>query len=128
MHPIDNAIHALMNMSLRPVMRRYVCGEGQGALAGLQICEECAAAEGEKLASCNQTVEVRVAGVDNGCALQPAKAHKTAAPEGVTSGLQHARRQGSEAFRPERGQLGFGLLLSDTCTRTAWGSPFIHYP
>ena len=42
-HPIDNAIHAIMNVTLRPAMRKYVCGAGQGALAELQMCnsEEC---------------------------------------------------------------------------------------
>ncbi|KAK9796970.1 hypothetical protein WJX73_002036 [Symbiochloris irregularis] len=41
-HPIDNAIHALMNRSLRPAMRNYVCGNGRGNLANLQMCnEEC---------------------------------------------------------------------------------------
>ena len=42
-HPIDNAIHAIMNMTLRPAMRKYVCSSGQGSLAGLQMCgeEEC---------------------------------------------------------------------------------------
>lgn len=41
-HPIDNAIHGLMNLTLRPAMRKYVCGPGQGTLADLQMCkEEC---------------------------------------------------------------------------------------
>lgn len=41
-HPIDNAIHGLMNLTLRPAMRKYVCGPGQGSLADLQMCkEEC---------------------------------------------------------------------------------------
>lgn len=42
-HPIDNGIHAIMNVSLRPAMRKYVCGPGQGALAQLDMCaeEEC---------------------------------------------------------------------------------------
>ena len=43
MHPIDNAIHAIMNATLRPAMRKYVCGSGQGSLAELQMCnsEDC---------------------------------------------------------------------------------------
>lgn len=42
-HPIDNAVHALMNATLRPAMRKYVCDRG-GNLAGLALCsEECAA-------------------------------------------------------------------------------------
>lgn len=41
-HPIDNAVHALMNRTLRPAMRKYVCERG-GTLAGLALCseEEC---------------------------------------------------------------------------------------
>ena len=39
-HPIDNAIHGLMNLTLRPAMRNYVCGPGQGSLADLQMCDE----------------------------------------------------------------------------------------
>lgn len=43
-HPIDNAVHALMNATLRPAMRKYVCDRG-GDLAGLALCadEECSA-------------------------------------------------------------------------------------
>ena len=45
-HPIDNGIHALMNLTLRPAMRKYVCGPGQGGLADLQMCDdECAVDE-----------------------------------------------------------------------------------
>lgn len=41
-HPIDNGIHAIMNFSLRPTMKRYICGPGQGSLAELNMCnEEC---------------------------------------------------------------------------------------
>lgn len=39
-HPIDNGIHYLMNSSLRPAMRKYICGPGQGNLADLDMCEE----------------------------------------------------------------------------------------
>lgn len=39
-HPIDNGIHALMNFSLRPAMKKYICGPGQGNLADLDMCEE----------------------------------------------------------------------------------------
>ena len=39
-HPIDNAIHALLNLSMRPAMRKYICGQGQGALADLAICDD----------------------------------------------------------------------------------------
>lgn len=38
-HPIDNAVHALMNATLRPAMRKYVCDRG-GNLAGLALCKE----------------------------------------------------------------------------------------
>ena len=46
-HPIDNGIHALLNFSLRPAMRKYVCGPGQGSLAELEVCgsEECVPVE-----------------------------------------------------------------------------------
>jgi fission process protein 1 len=41
-HPIDNSIHALMNASLRPAMKKYICGPGQGSLADLTMCtDEC---------------------------------------------------------------------------------------
>ncbi len=41
-HPIDNTVHAVMNATLRPAMRKYVCDRG-GNLAGLALCneEEC---------------------------------------------------------------------------------------
>ena len=39
-HPIDNAIHALLNLSMRPAMRKYICGQGQGAQADLAICDD----------------------------------------------------------------------------------------
>ncbi|KAK9815841.1 hypothetical protein WJX72_010606 [[Myrmecia] bisecta] len=38
-HPIDNAIHALMNATMRPAMRKYICSSG-GATAGLDVCNE----------------------------------------------------------------------------------------
>ena len=44
-HPIDNAIHALMNLTLRPSMRSFLCGAGQGCLANLEMCKECKASE-----------------------------------------------------------------------------------
>ncbi|CAK0786675.1 hypothetical protein CVIRNUC_009889 [Coccomyxa viridis] len=44
-HPIDNLIHALMNMTLRPNMRTFVCGPGQGCLADLEMCKDCKVAE-----------------------------------------------------------------------------------
>ena len=49
-HPIDNGIHGIMNVSLRPALRRYVCGPGQGSLAELKVCdsEECVPVEAGK--------------------------------------------------------------------------------
>lgn len=54
-HPIDNAIHALLNVTLRPALKSFVCGSaGQGKEAGLELCAECgpwkkpAAGEGKK--------------------------------------------------------------------------------
>ncbi len=38
-HPIDSAVHAVLNATLRPAMRRYICQEAGGAEAGLAICE-----------------------------------------------------------------------------------------
>ncbi|EFN55229.1 hypothetical protein CHLNCDRAFT_23675 [Chlorella variabilis] len=40
-HPIDGAVHAVLNATLRPAMRRYICREAGGAQAGLAICERC---------------------------------------------------------------------------------------
>lgn len=40
-HPIDNGIHALMNVTLRPAMRDYICKQQQGNLADLALCAEC---------------------------------------------------------------------------------------
>ena len=44
-HPIDNTIHALMNMTLRPSMRSFLCGAGQGCLANLEMCKDCKPAD-----------------------------------------------------------------------------------
>lgn len=40
-HPIDSAVHAVLNATLRPAMRRYICQEAGGAEAGLAICDDC---------------------------------------------------------------------------------------
>ena len=40
-HPIDGAVHAVLNATLRPAMRRYICREAGGELAGLLICAGC---------------------------------------------------------------------------------------
>lgn len=39
-HPIDNTVHAILNVSMRPVLRKAVCQSGRGQLAGLAICDE----------------------------------------------------------------------------------------
>jgi fission process protein 1 len=55
-HPIDNTIHALLNATMRPAMRKYVCGPGQGALADLDMCADCKlAAEESSPGSSNGT-------------------------------------------------------------------------
>lgn len=38
-HPIDNTVHAVMNATIRPAMRKYVCERG-GTLAGLAVCTD----------------------------------------------------------------------------------------
>ncbi|BDA50051.1 probable mitochondrial fission process protein 1 [Coccomyxa sp. Obi] len=52
-HPIDNAIHALMNLTLRPAMRKYICGPGQGGLADLDMCIDCQVAADSSPSSTN---------------------------------------------------------------------------
>lgn len=37
-HPIDAGVHAVLNATLRPAMRRYICQEAGGREAGLVIC------------------------------------------------------------------------------------------
>jgi fission process protein 1 len=39
-HPLDAGVHALLNATLRPALRRYVCAAG-GAAAGLAACKDC---------------------------------------------------------------------------------------
>eukprot|EP00210_Caulerpa_lentillifera_P000463 g446.t1 len=39
-HPIDATVHALLNVSMRPALRQFLCNNGQGKLAGLAICDE----------------------------------------------------------------------------------------
>ena len=43
-HPIDEGVHLLLNSSLRPVIKRYICANG-GAAAGLELCRDCKTAE-----------------------------------------------------------------------------------
>ena len=38
-HPIDGAVHAALNATLRPAMRRVVCQASGGKEAGLAICD-----------------------------------------------------------------------------------------
>lgn len=38
MHPIDNAVHALLNSTLRPLMRTAICDGAGGRDAGLAVC------------------------------------------------------------------------------------------
>lgn len=40
-HPIDSAVHGILNATLRKQLRKYICIQGKGAQAGLPICEEC---------------------------------------------------------------------------------------
>ena len=39
-HPIDETVHAILNVSMRPALRKYLCNSGQGRSAGLKICDE----------------------------------------------------------------------------------------
>lgn len=39
-HPIDNTVHAILNVSMRPILRKALCKSGGGQLAGLAICDE----------------------------------------------------------------------------------------
>lgn len=47
-HPIDEAVHAVMNVSMRPAVKKFVCGMGGGSRAGLALCADCIAAEDDK--------------------------------------------------------------------------------
>lgn len=38
-HPIDAGVHAILNSTLRPALRRYICRDAGGAEAGLAICD-----------------------------------------------------------------------------------------
>ncbi|KAI3428478.1 hypothetical protein D9Q98_007303 [Chlorella vulgaris] len=40
-HPIDAAVHAALNATLRPALRRYVCRSAGGKEAGLAVCDRC---------------------------------------------------------------------------------------
>lgn len=40
-HPIDSAVHGILNATLRKEVRKYICIQGKGAEAGLPICEDC---------------------------------------------------------------------------------------
>lgn len=43
-HPIDAAVHAVLNATLRPALRQYICTEAGGAEAGLAVCKNCSVA------------------------------------------------------------------------------------
>lgn len=72
-HPIDNGIHALMNASFRPAIKKFICGPGQGGLADLDMCEdECnVAEEGESSALDVAHVASGVVGVDVSLLMLP---------------------------------------------------------
>lgn len=40
-HPIDSAVHGVLNVTLRPLLREYICNQGGGVDAGLAICNDC---------------------------------------------------------------------------------------
>lgn len=42
-HPIDNLIHWVLNKSMRPAFKSYICGPAGGSKAGLDLCDECKA-------------------------------------------------------------------------------------
>ena len=41
-------MHAILNASMRPAMKRFLCGPGGGSRAGLAACAECIAKEGDE--------------------------------------------------------------------------------
>lgn len=40
-HPIDSAVHGILNASLRPILREYICNQAGGLDAGLAVCAGC---------------------------------------------------------------------------------------
>jgi hypothetical protein len=38
-HPIDNAVHSLLNTTLRPYMRNVICDGARGRDVGLDMCQ-----------------------------------------------------------------------------------------
>ena len=40
-HPIDSAVHGILNASLRPILRGYICNQAGGLDAGLAVCADC---------------------------------------------------------------------------------------
>eukprot|EP01026_Neomeris_dumetosa_P026045 TRINITY_DN2131_c0_g1_i3.p1 TRINITY_DN2131_c0_g1~~TRINITY_DN2131_c0_g1_i3.p1 ORF type:complete len:472 (-),score=62.78 TRINITY_DN2131_c0_g1_i3:172-1542(-) len=38
-HPIDNGVHALLNHTLRPAMRVFICDTAGGRESGLEVCD-----------------------------------------------------------------------------------------
>jgi len=40
-HPIDTGVHAVLNSTLRPALRQYICERAGGREAGLLVCKSC---------------------------------------------------------------------------------------
>jgi len=43
-HPIDEGVHLLLNSSLRPAIKQFICANG-GAAANLELCKDCKTAD-----------------------------------------------------------------------------------
>lgn len=41
-------VHAILNASMRPAMKKFLCGAGGGSAAGLAACAECIAQEDDE--------------------------------------------------------------------------------
>lgn len=46
-HPIDSAVHGILNASLRPILRGYICDQAGGTDAGLAVCADCSTKDRE---------------------------------------------------------------------------------
>jgi len=40
-HPIDEGVHGVLDLTLRPLLRNIICKKMQGDKVGLDMCEEC---------------------------------------------------------------------------------------
>ena len=47
-HPIDNAVHAALDHTLRPYMKTVICDRGGGRTAGLDMCAVTSASESSR--------------------------------------------------------------------------------